>query len=176
MAYVTTTELQTYKGSQDDNSDLLDIYINSAESIVEDYIGYSLSENTYTLYLSGLNIDKILVPVYPVQTITSITIDGISYDVDDFYIDGKFIGYINGSNVFTDGLNNVKLEVVAGFETIPDIIKITILRIATLLSMESEGNIGITNKSFSDGSRTFINYTNFSKYLSALDKFKIYRF
>lgn len=176
MSYITTTELKTYKGSQDDDNNLLAIYINSAEKIIEDYLGYSLELKEYVLYLSGIGTDRILIPVYPVYSISSLIIDGVEQNVDDFLIDGKFIVSINSNNVFTDGINNIYIEFTAGFDTIPDVVKLTILRIATLLSLESEGNIGITNKSFSDGSRTFINYTNFSKYLSPLDNLKINRF
>jgi hypothetical protein len=56
----------------------------------------------------------------------------------------------------------------------PSVFKQTILRIAALLQTESDNNIGITGKSFGDsGSRTFTNYTNFSKYLDPLSKYKL---
>jgi hypothetical protein len=58
--------------------------------------------------------------------------------------------------------------------TIPPIFKQTALRIAALLLTEADQNIGVTGKSFGDsGSRTFINYTNFDKYLSPLSKYKL---
>lgn len=53
-------------------------------------------------------------------------------------------------------------------EDIPEIVKLTILRIATLMLMEGGENIGISGKSFSDNSRSFISYTNYHKYLSPL--------
>lgn len=176
MALVSTFDLQTYKGSQDDDELLLDIYINSAINIIEDYLGYTLASADYVLYLSGLDSDRILIPVYPVTEITSLTIDDVDYDIEDFTISGKWLISNDGSRVFTEGLNNIKVEFTAGYETAPELIKLTILRIATLLSLESEGNIGLTNKSFSDGSRTFINYTNFSKYLLPLNNLRIARF
>lgn len=40
--------------------------------------------------------------------------------------------------------------------TMPSIVKVTVLRIATLMLMEGGENIGVTGKSFSDNSRTFI--------------------
>jgi hypothetical protein len=61
-----------------------------------------------------------------------------------------------------------------GAVDMPAIFKQTALRIAALLAMEANDNIGITSKQFGDsGSRTFINYTNFDKYLLPLSKYKL---
>jgi hypothetical protein len=61
-----------------------------------------------------------------------------------------------------------------GAQDMPAIFKQTALRIAALLLTEADNNIGITSKQFGDsGSRTFINYTNFDKYLSPLSKYKL---
>ncbi len=57
-------------------------------------------------------------------------------------------------------------------EDIPDIVRLTILRIATLMLMEGGENIGVSGKSFSDNSRSFISYTNYHKYLSPLQTFR----
>lgn len=41
---------------------------------------------------------------------------------------------------------------------------------------EAAGNIGVMGKSLPDGqSRTFVNYTNFSKYLEPLSSLRIHR-
>jgi len=56
---------------------------------------------------------------------------------------------------------------------VPDIIQLTIMRIAAILQTESNGNIGITSKQFSDsGSRTFINTVDFSKYLTQISNYR----
>ena len=51
---------------------------------------------------------------------------------------------------------------------LPELIGLTILRIATLMLMEGGENIGVSSKSFADNSRQFIQYTNYNKYLSPL--------
>jgi hypothetical protein len=57
---------------------------------------------------------------------------------------------------------------------LPNIIKLTGLRIAALLQTEGDSNIGVTGKSFGDsGSRTFVNYTNFDKYLLPISKHRL---
>ena len=55
---------------------------------------------------------------------------------------------------------------------VPNLVKTTILRISTLMLMEAGENIGVTGKSFGDNSRTFISYTNYSKYLSPIQTFR----
>ncbi len=56
--------------------------------------------------------------------------------------------------------------------SVPEVVKLTILRIATLMLMEGGENIGVTGKSFSDNSRTFISYTNYLKYLNPLQTYR----
>ena len=58
----------------------------------------------------------------------------------------------------------------------PSEIILTILRIAALLESESNQNIGVTSKSFGDsGSRTFVNYTSFQKYLFPISHYRLKR-
>lgn len=57
-------------------------------------------------------------------------------------------------------------------EQLPELVKLTILRIATLMLMEGGENIGVSGKSFADNSRTFISYTNYQKYLSPLQTYR----
>jgi hypothetical protein len=80
-------------------------------------------------------------------------------------IDGLFFEELSGG-----GANNI--GVIETF--MPIIFKQTLLRIAALLLAEADNNIGITSKTFGDsGMRTFINYTNFDKYLSVISKYKL---
>jgi hypothetical protein len=171
--YVLTSDLSAYAGIDGLDTDLAEIYINTAETIVNEYLGFSPTLSTYTFYLSGSGFDCIILPAHPITELTSITIDGVSLSVNDFILADKFIFSKDGSDAFTSGTNNVVIVCKAGYATIPDIIKLTVLRIATLLATEANGNIGITNKSFNDGSRTFLNYTNFNKYLQVLDNIRI---
>jgi hypothetical protein len=77
----------------------------------------------------------------------------------------EFSDIISGGN--SNNLTIVDIDV-------PPILKQTILRIATLLLTEADNNIGITSKQFGDsGGRTFINYTNFDKYLNPLSRYRL---
>jgi len=112
---ITLEQFQKYSNVFTDNTELQETYIQSAQNIIYDYLGYNIE-------------DKIL-------------------------------------NSITGELENVI--------DIPEIIKMTILRIATLLQSESDSNIGITSKSFGDsGNRTFFNTVNFDKYLIQISQYR----
>ena len=88
---------------------------------------------------------------------------------------------VNLKNVFLSSSEELVSEYLRfkpeeKWETVPGIVKLTILRIATLMLMEAGENIGVSGKSFSDNSRTFISYTNYMKYLSPLQTFREIKF
>lgn len=57
-------------------------------------------------------------------------------------------------------------------ENVPSVIRLTVLRLATLMLMEAGENIGVSSKSMPDNSRTFISYTNYNKYLQPLQNLR----
>jgi hypothetical protein len=119
----------------------------------------------------------------PITTIISVAINGESIPLSEFYntTDSEFIYY---NKIFPRG-SHIKVEYDAGWGItidddvvnsayLPEIIKMTVLRIATMLQAESDSNIAVSSKSFGDsGTRTFINYTDYSKYLLPISIYKI---
>jgi hypothetical protein len=87
----------------------------------------------------------------------------------------RFVGH---TTKFPIGEDNIRLSYTAGWEIgqMPSVIVVSILRIATLMLSETGGNIGLTGKSFADNSRTFVNYSNYRKYLQPLDSLRILGF
>ncbi len=63
-----------------------------------------------------------------------------------------------------------------GGKELPAAVPLSVLRIATLMLSETGGNIGLTGKVFGDNSRTFVNYSNYRKYLQPLDPIRKARF
>jgi hypothetical protein len=103
------------------------------------------------------------------------------YDIEDVYniIDGE-TSVDSEKEKIIDGNGNEHTidggDAGQRNEAVPELIKSTILRIATLLNTESDGNIGINGSSFGEsGSRTYVSYTNFDKYLYPISKYKIIR-
>ena len=167
---VTKEELQGFTGVEfESGNNIAELFIGSAQNIVESYLGYEIESKEYTKHFALHSSNVIKCGVKNITAVSEITIDGTP--VENYYIDNDKI--ILKQPVISD---NIIITFTAGFgEDLPAIIKLTVLRIAALLQTESNNNIGISGKSFIDGSRTFTNFTNFSKYLDVCSKYKLIR-
>ena len=165
---ITKEELQGYTGVEFENgNNIAELFIGAAQNIVESYLGYEIETKEYTKHFELHSSNVIKCGVKNITNVTEITVDGTL--VENYYIDDDKI--ILKQPVISD---NIIVKFTAGFSTdLPQIIKLTVLRIAALLQTESNNNIGISGKSFMDGSRTFINYTNYDKYLISCSKYKL---
>ena len=165
---VTKEELQGFTGVEfESGNNIAELFIGASQNIVESYLGYEIESKEYTKHFALHSSNVIKVGVKNITVVSEITIDGTP--VENYYIDNDKI--ILKQPVISD---NIIVRFTAGFgEDLPAIIKLTVLRIAALLQTESNNNIGISGKSFIDGSRTFTNFTNFSKYLDACSKYKL---
>jgi hypothetical protein len=196
--YCSLETFQKYSNVFSDNTELQESYINAAENIVESYLGYSLKKANYVAIINGTGNELLSLKVKPITKIISVSINGIEKNIDEFNTEEEFLIY--SKDIFPEGIKNITVEFEAGYSVdttindlneldggnaediinetirsnIPKIILLTILRIAALLQSESDSNIGITSKTFGDsGTRTFINYTNFDKYLIPLNHYKL---
>lgn len=167
---ITKQELEGYTGVQfEEGNNIAELFIGAAQNIVESYLGYEIESKEYTKHFSLHSSNVIKCGVKNITVVKEITVDGTL--VEDYYIDDDKI--ILKQPVISD---NIIVSFTAGFSTdLPDIIKLTVLRIAALLQTESNNNIGISGKSFMDGSRTFTNFTNFDRYLIACSNYRIIR-
>ena len=165
---VTKEELQGFTGVEfESGNNIAELFIGASQNIVESYLGYEIESKEYTKHFALHSSNIIKCGVKNITVVSEITVDGTP--VEDYYIDNDKI--ILKQPVISD---NIIIRFTAGFsEDLPAIIKLTVLRIAALLQTESNNNIGISGKSFIDGSRTFTNFTNFSKYLDACSKYKL---
>jgi hypothetical protein len=229
--YVTVADLQKYTKLKTDDVTALQIYLDSALGIINNYLGYNPEIDYHTEYIDSWGDNKIKLrhkPVNLVYKITDYTNNEILFearqDLDqDYIIEEEYVtfksiifpkdklkveyvsGYglldfsantLNGGNAETtyldyertiDGGNAEGYDLIFNYidggtaltigvieTSMPVIFKQTVLRIAALLLTEADNNIGITSKSFGDmGSRTFISYTNFDKYLYPLSKYRL---
>lgn len=153
---ITIKELEKYSGVYRDNNDTLgEVYIGSATDIVDTYLGYVAEQNEDWK-------KQVLKIVY-------------SVDMVNFYSDPErtvLVEIPTGVEITATGIENqysyITLEVV-----VPDLIRLTCLRIASLLQQEESGNIGINNKSFGEnGSRSFLNVVNYDKYLAQIARYR----
>jgi hypothetical protein len=168
MSIASVAELQAFSGLQNEESGgvLYQLFLDAAEQVVVDYLGYAPAQaaRTETYYGDG----KDYLPVRaPVISITSISVDGVAKTVSDFLASDNLITEKNG-NPFPAG-TVVMVVYSGGFASVPAVIKMVELEIAALMAQEKNGNIGVNGVSSPDGgSRTFVSYTNYQKYLAKL--------
>ena len=174
---VSISQFDTYSGNYENAQDVVAMktsMLMTAQNIVEEYLGYTAESGTRTDTVQGIGTNHLYLFAQPITAVSSVSIRGGSLTSEDYAICGNYLKLNNG--VWPNG-EDVTVTYTAGWsaQNLPDLIKMTILQIATLLLQESGGNIGITSKSFSEDSRTFINYTNFAKWLKKLDPYRIVR-
>ena len=178
---LTVTQFNTYSGNyeaSDAVTALKTSILKSAQEIVSNYIGFDPESAQRTDWISPIGNNRLYLFAHPITAVSSVELNGVSIPSTDYTIQDRYLRLNSG--VWPEGIETVKVTYTAGWSAsgnnaLPDTIKMVILQIATLMLMEGGENIGVTGKSFSENSRTFINYTNFSKWLQKLDEYKIVR-
>jgi hypothetical protein len=172
MSTVTIEQLNAYINQyEDDTTGLKQIYLDTAEQMIIDYIGYDFQDKDYVEYLNGVGKAYLQLSAFPVNTLQSVTINGVEEPLASFSANREKLIYLDG--IFNED-DVVIVRHNAGNVTVPGIVSLVELQIAGLLFSESGGNIGVTSKSFDGGnSRTFVKTTNFDPYLTKLAPMKV---
>lgn len=172
---VSIEEFDTYTGNYESSDEAIRMKIGilkSAQEIVESYLNYKLDSGLHVDMHIGFNNSKIYLDAKPVSEVYSVTINHTEFE--DYGFDYESI-YRTDGLVFKDK-DMILIEYETSGTFVPPVIKQTILRIAALLLQETNGNIGLTGKSATDGmSRSFISYTNFQKYLDPLSDYRVFK-
>lgn len=153
------------------------MFLSAAEQIVKDYLGYDPTLSERTDELEGSLVRGIWLPAVNVREIICVEADGHELPPDEYRLSGdRLTTNRNSQSPFMQGYFTVTYTAGWADDEMPALIILSVLRIATLMLTEGNGNIGLTGKSFADNSRTFINYSNYRKYLQPLDGLRILRF
>ena len=172
----------TYSGNYEDSPEavlLKAAFLATAEDIVTSYLGFDPISKEYTdIVCSGTGSRRLYLPCRNVLTVESLIMGTTPIDTTLVAPCDDYISFIDHATKFPIGEDNIRLSYTAGWEVeqMPSVIVVSILRIATLMLSETGGNIGLTGKSFADNSRTFVNYSNYRKYLQPLDGMRILGF
>lgn len=165
---ITLEEFRKYNNYyEEDTDDMCSSFIEAAEDMVIDYLGYDPNINDYVEEDIGIGGSKLYTRVTPIQGFSYITSKEQDIDFSDIAYNSKYIYSRSNSNVFKEGRSYL-VAYSAGYKKIPQVIKLAVLRISSLMLAESNGNIGLSGKSNPDQSRTFISYANYDKYLKPL--------
>lgn len=174
MNYITGEMLQNFMNKHvDDNDSQPENYCKSAMEAVADYLGYDpeLQEHIQTVKGDGGALAAL--EAMPVNSITALNIDGVESDPSGLEVEDMNYICFKDNSVFSKG-SRYQITFMAGWETVPEIIKTTALQIASLFWESAGGNLAVSSTSFADtGSRVFNNFTS-DRFLKQIAKYKRY--
>lgn len=166
--FVSIALFSQFSGVNDPAQDeLFTLYLNSAQDVVERYLGFPLERRHYSHAVFGIGSNLIALKAIAVENL-------VLGDADVRVLS------ISGNIVVLDKDVAVGKEIPATYDagfttdTIPEAIRLTMMRIAGLMWSEEGGNVAITGKSFgSDGGRTFIATRDYSRFLQEIEPYRV---
>lgn len=174
---ISVEQFDTYSGNYEGATDVVamkESMLASAQEIVADYLGFNPESEERTDYVEGIGNNHLYLFAHPISAVSEITFNGMSLLPSAYTICDNYLRLNEG---VWPNATEIKVSYTAGWsaDNVPETVRMVILQIATLMLQESGGNIGITGKTISDDSKTFINYTNYDKWLKKLDALRIVR-
>ena len=174
-ALCTVNQVKDYADIKDEHkNDALELYINAASYMIDEYLGYDPETQTYTEEVYDGNGTKFLtLKARPITTLSAVVEDGDTVTITDFV---KRDWYIDGDDyVFVKGNSNYKITYVAGYAStaMPPSITLTCVKIASVMCKEDgrTGSLGTSSISHGDGSRSFLEQT-YDSILESLSSFR----
>ena len=167
---ITPEEFSAYANYYEEGTEsLIQTYIDSAENIVERYLGYSPLMTDYEEYVEGIGSDKLYTTIPHIEEVVYVIDSSTGEFLDNCSCTDSYIYRTDGERAFEYG-KKYKVSYSGGWKktSVPADIKMAVLRIASVELSEANGNIAITSKSELDQSRSFFNYTNYDKFLKPL--------
>ena len=119
------------------------------DAVINNYCGWNLLASDYENYYNGDGTATLDLKVYPLNTLTSVTLDDEDITSDVTYISKD--GVLTYGSVFTSGTNNVKVVFNAGFVTVPqDLQYAADYLVVVNFNRITQENIGISRGKFNN--------------------------
>ncbi len=169
-ALVTNEAIKDFASIFPENDAIVSECEAAAEDIVVEFLGYHPAKKEYSHDVVGLGDGELYLQGFPV--LGSITVDGSVYEAGQYNITQNVATIRDTTFQFK---SRIPVSYQAGFETVPASILHVVVQIAALLLTE-RGKVGISGYSDQNtGSRTFISYSNFDRYLKNIKKYKLFK-
>lgn len=171
---VLLSEFNAYLNDYNDTAEIQALkteMIKSAQSLVEKHLGYTLGEAATEETYTWVNKTSFAVMLPKPCEITTIKING---DIVTNYLTHGMWYIKDKDNLYRD-YQNAEIEIKGywNLQPTPDIVKIVILKISSLMYMETNKRIGVSGVQLPDGmGHQYISYTNYNKHLQALNPYR----
>lgn len=136
---ITLQQIKDYLKITDNTSDaLLTSAIKQAGDFIESYTGRKLEATDYTLRIDGNGQDELVLPHFPVNTLTSLSYNSgtlgtpvwTSFDANNYMVDSE-TGIVSLTFSLNRGIKNIRAVFNAWYTTIPEDIQRATMQIAT---------------------------------------------
>ena len=176
MAYITRDDLINFAKKTPKAGDTLpDDYVNGAMEMVNRYLGYNPEKQTITTKKRGDDGKLLELESMPITEIKSASVNGNDLDVSLFCVNKDNLIEFEDLSLFASD-SKYTFTYVAGYEVVPEVIKVTALQLACLLWESAGGNLAVSSTSFADtGSRVFNNFTA-DRFLKQIENYKMIKF
>lgn len=164
-ALVTWEKTQSILGLEAGDQAKYESLINAASAVANKYTGRKLSARDYIVRLDGNGKDEILLPEFPVNSVTSVFIDtarefGSESEITD-YVLYEEEGSIYYEGKFPDDRKCVQIAYNAGFpaDSIPEDIQIAVVEIVAWMAHRlSDNGTGVGIRQFNEAGGGTIEY------------------
>jgi len=166
LAWTSRAAVKSHlKISATDLDDEIDLKINAASKLLETYIGHSIKAGSFTEFYDGDGTNMLLLGNYPVLSIAGIWVDGVRVFGDDKLVDpaayafdaneSENVGTVRLlSGCFGRGVQNVKVQYMAGFSEVPYDAELSCIQLVAWL-LNRAGTEGQTSASLGGKSETY---------------------
>ena len=125
MAYTTVDNVTLFLNKSSlstTETSLVNLLITMLSGAINNYCGWELAAKDYEVTFDGNGTNSLDVRVYPVNELTSLTIDDVDYtaDVSLNSPDGELFFTTESGIIFTAGKQNVVVEFNGGYSATPD--------------------------------------------------------
>ena len=121
---VTLAQSLPWLGETVDEGGIIALLISAISTKVQNYVGYQFAAASYTRTFSGFGGTKLMLPDRPVNSVTALTVDGVSIPQSTgplypgFTWDQKLV-YVRGDYRLTRGVQNIEIAYTAGYDITP---------------------------------------------------------
>lgn len=118
----------------DDQKDAVEFLIDAVSSTANRISSRKLKARAYDLQLDGRGSDKLIMPEFPIASITSISIDSTRAFTEDTALDSSEYRILPNegiiqlySGIFPNGIGNIKVVGSLGYTTVPEDLEFAVI-------------------------------------------------
>lgn len=130
---------------------LITMLINMIDGVIKNYCGWEIAAKEYTKIFDGNGKASLDLGIFPLNSVSSLTIDGTDYTANAT-LDGEngiLLFPSSDGNLFSSGTSNVAVTFNAGYSVIPDDLAYAASWLVTInFSRIVNENIGVVSEEF----------------------------